>query len=332
MSERPLGERGSRPFGDQPPGRRPRRPRREWPSQEEPLPVPHADLRPDQFDRLPESAHPASTSSARTVVPFGVILRSLGTVLLTAVAAATVFTWWTPTAFLPPESAAQLSVALATQTALTPAQATPEPTFTPTEAPLNRIGIVSGHRGIHPESGQADPGAVCPDGLTEASVNETVATQVADLLRGEGYEVDVLDEFDPRLAGYRGLALVSIHADSCEYINDVATGFKVASFAESAIPEEDARLVTCLVTRYEEATGLSFHPSVTYDMTLYHSFREVDRATPGAIIEIGFLNLDRALLAEHPDVVAFGIARGVVCYLDNEPIFGTPTPTATRVP
>ncbi len=329
MSERPLGERGSRPFGEGRSGRRRRRPRRNWEDSGEPLPVPHADLRASRRAEHTPTAAPA----ARTVIRFGVVFKSLVTVFVTAAITASVFTWWTPAAFLPPESAAQLSVVLATQVGNTPAPLTPEAApLVPTEVPQNRIGIISGHRGIHPDSGQPDPGAICPDGLTEAEVNEAVAMRVVELLQGEGYEVDLLDEWDPRLTGYRGLALVSIHADSCDYINEVATGFKVASFAESAIPEEDARLVSCLITRYEETTGLTFHPSVTYDMTQYHTFREVDPLTPGAIIEIGFLNLDRQFLTEHSDVVALGIVRGLVCYLDNEPIFGTATPTPTRVP
>jgi N-acetylmuramoyl-L-alanine amidase len=332
MSERPLGERGSRPFGEEPSGGRERRLRRDWAEPEEPLPVPHADLR---ARRQPEPAPSPlpQTPSSRTVIRFGVAFKSLGTVFGVAIVMATIFTWWTPTAFLPPESVAQLSVVLATQVALTPSPSAPVVAIAPTEAPLNRIGIISGHRGLHPATGQPDPGAICPDGLTEAEVNEAVATRVVELLRGEGYDVDLLDEWDSRLTDYRGLALVSIHADSCDYINELATGFKVASFAESVIPEEDARLVSCLIARYEETTGLTFHPSVTYDMTQYHTFREVDPRTPGAIIEIGFLNLDRDLLTEHPDTVALGIARGLICYLEDEPVFGaTPAPTLTRVP
>jgi hypothetical protein len=75
------------------------------------------------------------------------------------------------------------------------------------------IGIVAGHSGN-------DSGAVCDDGLTEASINANVANLVRDILVRQGYKVDLLQEFDPRLAGYKALALVSIHADSCMFIND----------------------------------------------------------------------------------------------------------------
>lgn len=338
MSDQPFGERGGRPLGE----RRSRR-RRAFEPEPEPedfLPLPHADLsrertqmRAREHSRARERPQPSpSLPASRIVIRFGVMFGALGTVFLTAIVLATIFTWWTPTSFLPPESAEQLAVALATRAVLTPAQVAPIPSIVPTEGPSNRIGIVSGHRGIHPQSGQPDPGAICPDGLTEAQVNEAVAVRVVELLRTEGYQVDLLDEFDERLAGYRALALISIHADSCDYINEFATGFKVASFTESSVPEADARLVGCLVTRYAESTGLTFHPSVTYDMTQYHTFREVAPGTPGAIIEIGFLNLDRELLTTHPDVVASGIARGVLCYLREESLEGTPAPTPTRIP
>lgn len=295
---------------------------------EEPPPAQKTD---DSFppDPLPDpaaaaSAPPAATT-AQPTIHLGVLVRSVGAILLIAAVVATLFTWWTPDAFLPIESAEQLSLALATQSAIgIAAAATPSPvpasTSTPVPPPPQRIGIVSGHRGLHPSTGLPDPGAVCADGLTEASVNESVARLVVDWLTQSGYQVDLLDEFDPRLEGYRALAVVSIHADSCEYINDQATGFKVASFSESLSAEEDMRLVACLIDRYAMTTGLAFHPSVTFDMTQYHNFRELAPETPGAIIEIGFLYLDRPLLTEHPEVVALGIARGILCYLRNEPV------------
>ena len=64
-------------------------------------------------------------------------------------------------------------------------------------------------------------------------------------------------------------------------------------------------------------------------MTQYHNFREVAPGTVGAIIEVGFMYLDRELLQNSPDVVALGIARGILCYLRNEPLTTEePTPDA----
>ncbi len=277
--------------------------------------------------------------ATQPVIRFGVLLRAMGTIFAVAAGVATMFTWWTPNTFLPADSVDQLSIALATQSSFAAvAPPSPVPAIVPTEGPLNTVGIVSGHRGLHPTTGLPDPGAVCEDGLTEAEINETIAERVAKLLHDSGYTVDVFDEFDPRLHGYRALAMISIHADSCEYINDLATGFKVASFAESSTPDEDARLVRCLIDRYAATTGLTFHPSVTFDMTQYHTFREVAPGSPGAIMEVGFMYLDRELLTGNPDQVALGVARGVLCFLRNEPIGDEPDepddtpPTATRVP
>ena len=182
----------------------------------------------------------------------------------------------------------------------------------PTRDPLKfRVGIVSGHKGY-------DPGAVCDDGLTEAEVNYTVAVEVVKLLERHGHiQVDLLDEFDDRLADYQANALVSIHADSCNVPG--ATGFKAARVTNSAIPEAEDKLVACINARYAEYTGLPQHPaSITDNMTNYHAFNEIAPLTPGAIIETGFLLDDREILVNKPKVVARGIAAGILCFLDAQ--------------
>jgi N-acetylmuramoyl-L-alanine amidase len=113
--------------------------------------------------------------------------------------------------------------------------------------------------------------------------------------------------------------LLSIHADSCQYINELATGFKVARVQDSRVPDQEDRLVACVTEQYRSATGLRFHANtVTFDMTRYHAFYEIDVTTPAAIIEIGFMNLDRAILVEQPDVVAKGIVDGLRCFIEGE--------------
>lgn len=182
---------------------------------------------------------------------------------------------------------------------------------TPTHNRANPlVGIVSGHSGY-------DPGAVCPDGLTEAEVNRTIALEVIDLLDRKGIETDLLDEFDPRLTGYQADALVSIHADSCDFPG--ASGFKVARITFSAIPEAEDRLVACLTQSYAAETQLSeHHNTITDGMTNYHAFREIASSTPGAIIETGFLLEDRYLLERKPKLAARGIAAGIICFLDSQ--------------
>jgi N-acetylmuramoyl-L-alanine amidase len=169
------------------------------------------------------------------------------------------------------------------------------------------VGIVAGHKGY-------DPGAVCADGLTEAIVNDVIAREVVHLLERQGVQADLLQEFDERLTEYQADALVSIHSDSCNIPG--ASGFKVARVTDSAIPEAEDLLVSCLNQEYAAYTGLFQHPSsITDGMTNYHAFSEIAPYTPGAIIETGFLLDDRYLLQSRPKVVARGIAAGILCFL-----------------
>jgi len=191
--------------------------------------------------------------------------------------------------------------------------------------PQLRVGIVAGHAGN-------DPGAVCVDAngqatLTEADVNLEIAAIVQQKLIERGFQVDLLREFDSRLNGYRALAVISIHNDSCEYINDEATGFKVAAALNTPDINRANRLTACLVDRYQSMTGLTFHAgSITSDMREYHAFREIDPSTVAAIIETGFLNLDRDILTRQTDRVAAGVVDAIICFANNENIAPTPTP------
>jgi N-acetylmuramoyl-L-alanine amidase len=194
--------------------------------------------------------------------------------------------------------------------------------------PQLRVGIVAGHAGN-------DSGAVCVDGngevtLTEADVNLEIAAIVQQKLIERGYQVDLLREFDSRLNGYRALAIISIHNDSCEYINNQATGFKVAAALNTPDLNRANRLTACLVDRYQGMTGLTFHAgSITSDMREYHAFREIDPSTVAAIIETGFLNLDREILTKQTDRVAAGVVGGILCFANNENIEPTPNPGNT---
>jgi N-acetylmuramoyl-L-alanine amidase len=182
------------------------------------------------------------------------------------------------------------------------------------------IGIVSGHWN---DSG--DPGAVCPDGVSEQAVNLAVARLVRQKLEARGYQIDLLQEFDPRLDNYHAAMLLSIHADTCDYIDEQATGFKIAASTYSRDRNLANRLTACLYDRYAATTGLHYHPgSITVNMTDYYAFRAIDPTTTAAIIETGFLNLDRDLLVNHPDKVADGIVAGVICFVTNQSVQPTP--------
>jgi N-acetylmuramoyl-L-alanine amidase len=198
---------------------------------------------------------------------------------------------------------------------------TPQPqgyAAVPTTQMQVRIGIVSGHWGH-------DAGAVCPNGVTEQEVNLTIATLVQQKLSARGFQVDLLQEFDPRLSGYKAAALVSIHNDTCDYVSEEATGFKVAGAVSSRDPNSTSRLTSCLRDRYGTISGLAYLPgNITEDMTDYHAFQEIDSATTAAIIEAGFLNKDYDFLTGRPDVASDGIVAGILCFVNNESVSPTP--------
>ena len=156
-----------------------------------------------------------------------------------ALVLATLFTAWTP-AEVDRQSQFGQGFNLNPFAAAQP-QEQDKPTPTPRSRPL--IGIVAGHWG-------SDAGTVCSDGLTEAEINLRIASLVQKDLTDHNLDVDLLQEFDTRLRGYSATALVSIHADSCDYVNDTATGFKVAAALANSYPERGTRLTACLRNRY----------------------------------------------------------------------------------
>ena len=244
----------------------------------------------------------------------GQVTRHLGVTFGVSALLATVLTAWKP---------ASLDVGELVQQLISDAQVQSGETINeipPLDEPELMVGIVAGHSGPNPETGYVDPGAVCPDGLTELEINQQIADLVVEGLRAAGLNAEIFEEFDSRLVGFRGLALVSIHADSCAPINELATGYKIAAALDTSVPDRSQRLVTCLADRYGRVTGLRFNAnSVTRDMTEYHTFYEIHSLTPAAIIEVGFMYLDREFLTEHPDSAARGIVEGVLCYVNNEP-------------
>lgn len=276
-------------------------------------PVPPAD--PPEGGPLPP--RPSQAGAGFPSPQRAMLLGSLQVVLSAAVVIATLFTLWNPANLFNNQTLAQALLAWQMQSNNNKNSAQFFPTVTAEAS--QHIGIVAGH--YSKDKNYYDPGAVCDDGLTEESVNYKIASLVAQKLTAMGYQVDLLAEFDPLLNGYRGQVLVSIHNDSCEYEGDQATGFKVAAAIGNAYPEAATQLTNCLIDRYKRDTGMQFHyNTITKDMTDYHSFREINSNTPAAIIEAGFLNLDRQFLTEHTDVVAQGIVDGITCFLNDEKV------------
>ena len=260
--------------------------------------TPHLPKDPDQ----PSRQERPSTSN----FSFWTIVQ---TITSTAVIVATLLTLWSPNNVFSGNLFNSMITAL---------NATPEAQLTlPTASiPRFRIGIVAGHDGF-------DSGTVCDDGLTEQFVNMEIATLVRQGLQKSlpELQVDLLQEYDLRLKGYDALGLISIHNDSCVFINEEATGFKVAAAQGMTYPEKANRLSSCLIDRYQRITSLRFHKdTITPDMSEYHAFSEINSNTPAVIIETGFLNLDRQLLTEQTDLVAQGIVDGINCFIRNENI------------
>jgi len=270
----------------------------------------------------------------RTVGLFGGVFQSLFVVGLTAALAATLFTWLTDPEFIAPTVRDDLSVALATATSQGARLVATDLPTTPNW--LRRVGIVSGHRG--PEN---DPGAVCPDGLTEAEINLAVAQRVVRNLQARGYTVDLLDEFDPRLSEYHAEVLLSIHANTCQDYGEIVSGYLISTADSRSGSGNDQLLVECVAAHYRQASQLVRRTGLTRDMTDYHIFREINPLTPGAIIELGFMFNDRDLLTGNQDLLARGITNGILCYLEPgdanilatlqaptpNPILPTATPT-----
>ena len=245
--------------------------------------------------------------------------QTLRMILAGAAILATLFTIWTPASLFSSSLQDRLAEALAQSSAADQTQMASG--LLPKGFPVNKIGIVVGHRGN-------DSGAVCASGLTELEVNSTIASFLQKKLTELGYEVELLDEFDPRLVGYQAGLLLSIHADSCEYYSDSSTGFKIAAALSETKADNATRLVACMADRYQKITGLQYnYQTVTVDMTSYHAFTEIDPLTTAAIIETGFLNLDQEILTKKPELIADGIVAGIQCYLNNEGVSSTLTPT-----
>jgi N-acetylmuramoyl-L-alanine amidase len=156
-------------------------------------------------------------------------------------------------------------------------------------------------------------------GATEAEVNRAIALRVATLLESIGVTVDLLPAAVP--PGYTADAFVALHADGFRQMS--AHGFKVATAWATSRASEQLR--TALADEYARATELPQHGAITVDMRGYYAFNyrryvhAIAPTTPAAIVEMGFLTNpdDRALLVARPDLVAVGIANGIVQYLNQ---------------
>lgn len=188
-----------------------------------------------------------------------------------------------------------------------------------------RVGIQAGHwlsNEAPRELERLAGGGTSGGGFAEWQVTLDLARRTAAILEPYGVQVDVLPATVP--ASYRAHAFVSIHADGD--VSGALRGFKVARPGFSSVPDTDDVLVKDLYAQYEATTGLRRDDAhVSLRMLYYYAFNSrrychaVAPGVPSAIIETGFLTnaADRYILLNQPDMIAQGIARGVLSFLER---------------
>ncbi|MEI7557110.1 N-acetylmuramoyl-L-alanine amidase [Candidatus Chlorohelix sp.] len=162
-------------------------------------------------------------------------------------------------------------------------------------------------------------------GYTEVQINYDIARRTAALLISRGVTVDLLPATVP--PAYTADAFVAIHCDAVT--SSSPSGFKLAHYWNSAIPKTEDTLVNSIYSQYEATTLMKRDGSITDGMTEYYSFNSayryyaISKATPGAIIELGFLTNpnDTQILVNRADNVARGLANGIIVFLNQRPPF-----------
>lgn len=188
-----------------------------------------------------------------------------------------------------------------------------------------RVGIQAGHwltQEVPPElSRLEDKTGTSAAGIAEWQVNLDIANRVAARLRARGLAVDVLPTTVP--TGYLADVFISLHCDGS--LDPTPRGYKAAHSTRRG-PYEGV-LLTSVLEEYGAVTGLPRDSAVTRGMLGYYAFNwrrftaTVAPHTPAVILEMGFLTSphDRALLVGKPDLVAEGVTRGILRFLDEVP-------------
>jgi N-acetylmuramoyl-L-alanine amidase-like protein len=187
-------------------------------------------------------------------------------------------------------------------------------------------------------------------GYTEVDTTMAIAERMASLLKAQGIAVDILPTTVPE--GYLADVFIALHCDG-DGVGELS-GFKMA--IGSRRTTFDAKLMQDIKDVYARATDLNWDQEhISRAMLGYYPFNwsryqhAASPFTPATIIELGFLSNDddRALLVDHPDVIASALVDGIFKFLDDNPrtkLFGTdllipqtplrqgPLPTPTTPP
>lgn len=158
-------------------------------------------------------------------------------------------------------------------------------------------------------------------GHTELEVNLDIAVRIAENLRGQNIQVEILPTTIP--PRYWADVFVAIHADGSTDISK--SGYKFSGPWRDYTNKSD-KFVEILSKNYEEDTGLEFDPNITRNMRGYYAFswwryeHALHPMTTAVIAETGFITNrnDRALLVNNSQIVADSIADSIVEYLKLE--------------
>jgi hypothetical protein len=171
-------------------------------------------------------------------------------------------------------------------------------------------------------------------GVSEVDLNIGVAQRTAQLLADRGFNVEILDATVP--VSYTTDLFLAIHADGNAWTG--MRGFKAVAPWVS-VPASD-KFVGIFYEEYGKATGLPTDPVTSVAMADYYAFNPItyhhaiDPRVPAALIEMGFVTnpLDRQVMAQEQDKVAWGIANSVDRFFRSGAVGDTPTPYPSFTP
>lgn len=162
-------------------------------------------------------------------------------------------------------------------------------------------------------------------GMSEWEVNYTIAQLIAQKLRDNGVEVDVLPTtIEP---DYWADVFIAIHADGSE--DRSKSGYKFASPWRDFTGNAEM-LVDLLNSYYGEQVEMEYDPNISRNMRGYYAFawwrydHSIHPMTTAAIAETGFLTnaYDRSIIIERPDISANAISDAIIEYLRKKQLLG----------
>jgi N-acetylmuramoyl-L-alanine amidase len=161
-------------------------------------------------------------------------------------------------------------------------------------------------------------------GYDEWEMNIVIAEALRDQLEAAGMIVDLLPATVP--IGYQADAFVSIHIDGVTGEQaEWRHGYKVAAPYRSS--PAGLALAQAVAESYAQSTGLpedplgpSFNMRAHYIFSPHRFWHSVAPTTPSIMVECGFAThpTDRQLIFEQPDLIATGIAEGILAFLSAQ--------------